>query len=162
MKFVTAIAAAALIGGVGHLLAAPSAADASPMCNADVTADGGLLYAQIYEAEPIKKKPPRVKAILPKQILGAKMYLNAEKGVTKEYLHRAAMCHMKANTPAYEHDPLRVDGIKSLQVYPAGGAFIIALTGEDRSAGKQIWERAETLTTEVDSATAKRKASKKL
>ena len=159
MKLVSAITALALIGGTASLLSGPSSVDAAPMCTPDVIADGGLLYAQVFDAKPIRKKPPHIKALIPKQTLGAKMYLNAEKGVTKEYLHRAAMCHMIADTPAYEHDPLRVEGTKSLRVYPAGGAFVISLTAKNQKTGKKIWQRAETLITEVDSATAEHRES---
>lgn len=157
MKLMSAIAALALVGGTAFMLAGPGSADASPMCTPEVTADGGVLYAQVFDAKPIRKKPPHIKALLPKRTLGAKMYLNAEKGMTKEYLRRAAVCHMKADTPAYEHDPLRVDGIKSLRVYPAGGAFVLSVSAADQKTGKEIWRRAETLTTEIDSATAERR-----
>ena len=128
------------------------------MCTPDVTEDGSLLYAQVYDAKPIRKKIPYVKAILPKQTMGAKMYLHAEKGLTSEYLERAALCHMNAvDTPAYANDPLRVDGrIKSLRVYSAGGSFVLSLTARDHKTGKEIWNRAQALTTEVD---VSRKAS---
>ncbi len=160
MKLVSAIAALALLVGTAHTLAVPSPVGASPNCTPDVTADGGLLYAQVFDAKPIRKSPSHVKAILPKQIVGAKMYLPAQKGMTKAYLHRAAICHMNADTPAYEHDPLRVEGrIKSLQVYPAGGAFVISLKAHDRATGKEIWRRAEILTTEVDNAVAEHEST---
>lgn len=152
MKLVSVIAALTLLGGAASFLASPSAAHASPSCTPEVVSDGGTLYALVFDAKPIRKANPRVKALLPKRTVGAKMYLAAEKGMTSEYLHRAAICHMNANTRSYEHDPLRVDGIKSLRVYPAGGAFVISLTGKDPAAGKEIWQRAEILTTEVDTA----------
>jgi len=129
------------------------------MCTPDVIEDGSLLYTQVFDAKPIRKKPPHVKAIVPKQTMGAKMYLNAKKGMTKEYLQRAAMCDAKADTPTYQYDPLRVDGIKSFRVYSAGGAFVISVMGKDQRAGKEIWQRAKALTTEVDTAGAKREVS---
>ena len=154
MKLVSAVAALALLGGTALMLARPDSAEASPMCTPEVIEDGSVLYAQVFDAKPIRKKPPHIKALLPKQTLGAKMYLNAEKGMTREYLQRAAVCHMKADTHAYELDPLRVDGIKSLRVYPAGGAFVLSVTGKNQKVGKEIWRRAETLTTQVDSFSA--------
>ena len=159
MKLVSAIAALALTGGAAFVLAGPNSAGASGMCTPEVTADGSVLYAQVYDAKPIRQKPPHIKALLPKRTLGAKMYLYAQKGMTKEYLQRAAMCHMSGDTPAYEQDPLRVDGIKSLRVYPSGGAFVISVSAKDQKTGKEIWKRAETLTTQIDSAAADRKAS---
>ena len=159
MKLASAIATLALIGGTAYLLGGPNGAGATPMCTSEVTEDGAVLYAQVFDAKPIRKKPPHIKALLPKQTVGAKIYLPAEKGMTRQYLRRAAMCHMKADTPAYAHDPLRVDGIKSLRVYPAGGAFVISITGKNQKVGKEIWRRAEILTTEIDSATAERQQS---
>ena len=154
MKLVSALAALALLGGVTPFLVSPSSAHASLSCSPEVVSDGGTLYALVYDAKPIRKADPRVKAILPKRTVGAKMYLNAQKGMSSEYLHRAAVCHMNANTRAYEHDPLRVEGIESLRVYPAGGSFVISLTGKDSASGREIWQRAEILTTEIDTAAA--------
>lgn len=159
MKLLSAVAALALIGGTAFVLAGPDSAGASPMCTPEVTEDGSVLYAQVFDAKPVRKKPPHIKALLPKQTLGAKLYLNAEKGMTKAYLQRAAMCHAKADTRAYEHDPLRVDGIESLRVYPAGGAFVIKVTANDQKTGKEIWQRAQTLTTEVDSLSVEQRES---
>lgn len=159
MKLMSATLALALGGGAAFVSVVPGLAGASPSCTPEVLADGSALYAQVFAAKPVRKKPPHIKAVLPKQTVGAKLYLHAEKGVTKQYLRRAATCHMKADTRAYEHDPLRVDGIKSLWVYQAGGAFVIKVTGKDQKVGKEIWRRAQTLTTEVDSATAEQKDS---
>ena len=159
MKLASAIATLALVGGTAYLLASPNEAGATPMCTSEVTEDGSVLYAQVFDAKPIRKKPPHIKALLPKQTVGAKVYLRAAKGMTKEYLRRAAMCHMKADTPAYEHDPLRVDGIRSLRVYPAGGAFVISITGKDQKVGKEIWRRAEILTTQIDAAAERERSA---
>jgi hypothetical protein len=112
-----------------------------------------MLYAQVYDAKPIKKRPDK-KRVVPKWIAGAKMYVPAEKGMTREYLNRAAICHANASdAPSYANDPLRVDGdIHEIRVYPAGGAFVIAVTSEDKMTGREIWERADALTRETDIA----------
>lgn len=159
MRLVSAIAALALVAGTALMLATPGPVGASPSCTPEVAADGSILYAQVFDAKPIHDTPRHVKAILPKRTVGAKMYLHAGKGMTKEYLHRAAVCHMNAvDISSYKHDPLRVDGkIKSLRVYPAGGAFVIALTAQDSATGKEIWNRAKALTTEIDSVATKGK-----
>lgn len=148
-----AIAGAALAVMIGGLhLTASSSASASA-CTPQVQEDGSMLYAQVYDAKPIKKSPERVKAILPKWVAGAKMYIYAQKGMTSEYLNRAAICHAKASkTSSYANDPLRVDGkIDDIRVYSAGGAFVISVTSENKATGREIWERADALTREVDS-----------
>ena len=120
------------------------------------------MYAQVYDARPIKKSNPRVKAILPKRVVGAKMYLYAEKGVTAGYLQRAALCHANATEPEYEYesDPLRVEGdIKSLRVYSLGNSFVIAVTSKDNATGREIWRRAQTVAQETDSASAERQVA---
>ena len=155
MKLV--IAALALVGSA-LLVGAPGAAFASPACTPEVLEDGSLIYAQVYEAKPIKKKPPHIKAILPKLTMGAKMYVYAEKGMTSEYLRRAALCHAASNAPpAHSLDPLRVDGeIRSIRVLSAGSAFVISVLGDDRATGRAIWERAKAVASEVDADYAKR------
>lgn len=159
MKLMSTALALVLVGGTAFVSVVPGLAEASPSCTPEVLEDGSVLYAQVFAAKPVRKKPPHIKALLPKQTLGAKLYLHADKGMTKQYLRRAAACHMKADTPAYEHDPLRVEGTTSLWVYQAGGGFVIKLTGKDQKVGKEIWRRAQTVTTEVDSGTADKKDS---
>lgn len=160
-RLVSSIAALTMIAGGIHLMTTTNTVSASPSCTHQVLEDGSMLYAQVYDAEPIKKSPKRVKAILPKWVAGAKMYIHAEKGMTREYLNRAAICHAKASkAPSYANDPLRVDGkIDAVRVYPAGGAFVIAVTSEDKATGREIWKRADALTREVDADMAKRKDS---
>lgn len=160
MKLISAVAALALISGTAFMLAGPSSASASPACTPQVQEDGSMIYALVHEAKPIKKRPDK-KRVVPKWIAGAKMYVTATKGMTREYLHRAALCYANANDlPEYAHDPLRVDGqIESIRVYSAGPSFVISVTSDDKVTGREIWKRAETLTTEVDSVTAEQKES---
>lgn len=156
-KIVSSIAALTLVAGGAHLVTTTTTASASPSCTPEVVEDGSLLYAQVYDAKPIKNRPDK-KRVVPKWIAGAKMYVPAEKGMTREYLNRAAICHAKASeAPSYANDPLRVDGrIDGIRVYPAGGAFVIAVTSEDKATGREIWKRADALTREVDADLAKR------
>ena len=127
-------------------------ASASPACTPELLEEGSMIYALVHDAEPIKKRPDK-KRVVPKWTAGAKMYVTATKGMTREYLHRAAICHANASgIPEYRHDPLRVDGeIDSIRVYSAGPSFVISVTSEERATGREIWNRAEALTTEVDS-----------
>ena len=148
---------ALVVGAACFFTGAPIAA-ASPACTSQVLEDGSLIYAQVFKAKPIRKGPAHIKALLPKRTMGAKMYMYAEKGMTKEYLQRAAACHATSKTtPAYVHDPLRVDGkIRSIRVHGSGGSFVLLVTAEDRTTGEAIWERARALTREVDADLAKR------
>jgi hypothetical protein len=152
MRVVPTVAALAWIVGIAHSLIGAPTASASPACTPELQEDGSMIYALVHDAKPIKKRPNK-KALLPKWIAGAKMYVTAEKGMTREYLHRAALCHASAtDIPEYVHDPLRVDGeIKSIRVYSAGPSFVISVTSDEKATGREIWKRAEALTTEVDS-----------
>lgn len=159
MRVVLAAAALAVVCGATHALVPTPVASASPACTPELLEDGSMIYALVHDAKPIKKRPD-MKRIVPKWIAGAKMYVTATKGMTREYLHRAAVCHANASDiPEYGHDPLRVGGeIESIRVHSAGPSFVISVTSEDRATGREIWNRAEALTTEVDSI-AKNEAS---
>ena len=151
MKLSITVALALFVGVAYWVTDAPHAA-AYPACTPEVVEDGSLIYAQVFNAKPIKRGPAHIKALLPRHTIGAKMYLYAEKGVTKEYLRRAATCHAGSkSTPAYAQDPLRVDGkIKSIRVFGSGGSFVLSVTGDDRATGEAIWKRAKALATEID------------
>jgi hypothetical protein len=142
--------------GAVFLVGLADNASASPSCTPEVVRDGSLIYTQVVDAKPIKKSPPHVKALLPKRTMGAKMYLHAKEGVTQEYLHRAALCHAASDAPpAFQGDPLRVDGeIDKIRVYSGAGKFVIAVTGKNSGVGRDIWERARALTEDVDNELA--------
>jgi len=148
-----ALAGLALVTGAAFLASGTPTATASTYCSSQLKEEGSLLYGQVYDAKPIKKSPKHVKAILPKWVAGAKMYLHAEKGMTKEYLNRVATCHARtsdASEYTYARDPLRVEGKKDIRVYSAGDAFVISVTSEDKATGREIWKRAEELSRAVD------------
>jgi hypothetical protein len=157
-KWIWVIAAFAL--AMGMTLESP--ASAMPECTPDVLDDGSVIHGQVYDAKPIEKKPARIKAMLPKRTMGAKLYVRAEKGVTPAYLQRAAECHAKSRTtPSYQHDPLRVDGnIESIRVYSAGGSFVLSVVADNPGTGREIWERAKALASEIDSGLVKAESEK--
>jgi hypothetical protein len=143
----------------GH--AAP--ADAAPRCGSEAVEDGSLIYTQVFDAKPIKQKPPHVKALLPKRTMGAKLYLKPQKGVTSEYLHHAALCYAASDAPpVFRGDPLRVDGdVRTIRVYPAGPSVVVSILADDPATGREIWERARALTVDVDADLAKASKPKK-
>lgn len=161
MKSIWVFAVAGLVVGFAAIQASP--ASAFPQCTPDIVEDGSLIHGQVYDAKPIREKPRHGKAILPKRTVGAKLYMRAEKGMTPAYLQRAAECHAKSRTlPSYPNDPLRVDGdIESIRVYGAGGSFVVAVTSENPATGREIWERAKALATEVDTGMVKAKTGEK-
>jgi hypothetical protein len=140
-----------------------SPVDAAPSCDSEAVEDGSLIYTQVFDAKPIKKKPPHVKALLPKRTMGAKLYVKPQKGVTREYLHHAALCHAASDRPpAFRGDPLRVDGdVRAIRVYPAGPSLVVSILADDPATGREIWERARALTVDVDADLTKAKKPKK-
>lgn len=162
MRLHLLISTFALGAGLMWLASDSSAVSASPYCTSDVERDGSLLYAQVASAKPIKKGPaPPVRSLLPKRTMGAKMYLPASKGMTGEYLQRAAVCHARSSTPPVFHgDPLRVEGpIDKIRVVPAGGSFVLSVTAKDSKTGREIWQRAEALMVDVDADRASKDKS---
>ena len=157
-KWIWVLGAFAL--ALGMTLESPTSA--MPECTPDVLDDGGIIHGQVYDAKPIEQKPARVKALLPKRTMGAKLYVRAEKGVTPAYLQRAAECHAKSRTsPSYQHDPLRVDGnIQSIRAYSAGGSLVLSVIADNPGTGREIWERAKALASEIDAGFAKTETQK--
>jgi hypothetical protein len=81
-------------------------------------------------------------------VSGARIYVPGEPGLNEAYLARALSCHAAspAGIAARSNDPLRVEGVRAIAVEASGQSFAIAVTGVDRDAGAQIWQRAQALT----------------
>jgi hypothetical protein len=105
------------------------------------------LYAgKVSNVKPIHETTFVARAIQPRHVAGAKFTVPAERGVTAAYLERTLSCHAVASSAAgHPNDPLRVEGIRNVNVRERGPAFEIAVTGVDRDAGKAILERARAL-----------------
>ena len=131
-------------------------ASAAPLCTPEVREHGNLIHMRVVNAKPIKERPKHIKAILPKRIMGAKIYVQADKALTKEYLQRAALCHAASDAPPLlRRDPLRVDGkIEAIHVYSGGDVFVLSVVAQDPQTGRQIWERARALTMGIDNEVA--------
>jgi hypothetical protein len=80
-------------------------------------------------------------------VSGARIYVPGEPGLNEAYLARALSCHAAspAGAAANASDPLRVDGVRSIAVQAFGQGFAISVTGVDRAAGAEIWQRADAL-----------------
>ncbi len=97
----------------------------------------------IYDVKPITR---RTFFTPEEEIVGAKLYVHARPGVTKEYLERQLSCHAVAGQPAHPSDPLNPSSgrIAEVDVHSAGGGFSIHVIGEGNN-GKEIFRRAMSI-----------------
>lgn len=108
------------------------------------------LYASgnVQQVKPIYRTEFVARAIQPRYVTGAELYVPAQPNMNQAYLERVLSCHAASNSAAHPNDPLRVANIKDIDVEAVGQRFRVAITGADRSAGKAIWERARALANE--------------
>lgn len=157
-----------LVSGLGACIAAAlfaahvSVADAAPSCDPETTEAGSLIYTQVVDAKPIEKGPEYGKALLPKRTMGAKLYVKPSRGMTEEYLQLAALCHAASDAPPlFQGDPLRVDGkLEAIRVHSGGSTHVLSIIAEEPATGREVWKRAQALTTDVDADVAKRRRAK--
>lgn len=116
-------------------------------------ADGQRVLNHLYQpgsvhaAKPIERKQFIARAIQPKHTVGAKLYVHAPEGVTKEYMERALTCHATGGASAHPNDPLHpsVGSVVDVDVTSAGSSFAVHVVGDGPQAGKEIWSRARAL-----------------
>jgi hypothetical protein len=122
---------------------------ASARCGAlsDVERQVADLYADghVQRVEPLYRQQFVARAIQPRYVAGAKLYVPAEQGWSQPYLERVLSCHAASQATLHPNDPLRVDNIASIDVATAGAHFVVTVAGADRTAGKEIWQRARAL-----------------
>ncbi len=101
----------------------------------------------IYAAKPIKKRVFLARANQPIRTFGAQLYMHAPKGVTKEYMERQLTCHAAAGGTVHPNDPLKpsAGAVADIDVRSAGGDFAIEVIGHDHHAGRDIWQRAQSI-----------------
>lgn len=138
--------ASALTGCATHQ--APRAQVARADCSGLAT-DGTL--AELYSAGTIKKVEPIyrqqfvARAIQPRYVAGASLYVPAEAGMNEAYLERVLSCHAALGRGEHPNDPLGAEGVVDVDVVAAGPRMRIAITGQDRASGQAIWKRAMAL-----------------
>lgn len=104
------------------------------------------LYAgKVTRVEPMYRQEFIARAVQPRYVAGAHLYVPAEPGVSRAYLERVLTCHAAKNAGSLSGDPFGVAGVVKVGVSEAGPAMRIAVVGEDRAAGKEIWQRAVAL-----------------
>ncbi len=142
-----------VVGTLGLIAAAcstptpPQVATAgAASCN--IQTDDQLLGAvyepgAIYDVKPITR---RSFFSHEEETVGAKLYVHAPPGVTKEYLERQLSCHAIAGEPKHPHDPFSpAQGkVTEVDVYSAGGGFAIHIIGEEDN-GDEILARAKSI-----------------
>lgn len=110
------------------------------------TCDGGgeeiYSVSKIRHASPLYAERFVARAIQPRVLVGAKLFLDAEPGLTQPYLERVLSCRARAEDPL---DPLRVQNADEVSVGVQGPYFVIYARGADRASAREIWRRAQAL-----------------
>ena len=101
--------------------------------------------AHVRDAQPLYTQRFLARAIQPRELIGAELYVDAEPGVNQPYLQRLLSCHAAASGVAHPNDPLRAANVRSLDVRVQGHQFVIAVTGANREAGREIWQKSQAL-----------------
>jgi hypothetical protein len=101
--------------------------------------------AHVRDAQPLYTQRFLARAIQPREVIGAELYVDAQPGVNQPYLQRLLSCHAAASSTAHPNDPLRADNVRAVDVRVQGHHYVIAVTGANRRAGQQIWEKSQAL-----------------
>lgn len=101
--------------------------------------------AKVRHAQPLYTQRFVARAIQPREVSGAELYVDAEAGVSQPYLERVLSCHAAGSSAAHPNDPLRARNVRDVDVRAQGHHFVIAVQGADRSAGREIWQKAQAL-----------------
>jgi hypothetical protein len=145
-----ACAAALALGGCGAAAqsrARPQVAAAQCEALHDVDRQVEQVYGagQIARVEPLHRQRFVARAVQPKYVAGARLYVPAQQGFSAPYLDRVLSCHAAASTSAHANDPLRAPNIESIAVVPSGQHFVVTIAGRDQAAGREIYQRARSL-----------------
>ncbi|MEM7136261.1 MAG: hypothetical protein AAF500_06780 [Myxococcota bacterium] len=115
-------------------------------CSSEAVQDGRSLYHDVYRVEPITEEP-KGKPIVPKKVVGAKLYLTPRAKMSAAYLVHAARCYAKSNdiASASGHDPLRAGGSLKIRVTRAGGTWVLSIRGASSETGDEIFAQSNAL-----------------
>lgn len=152
-KFIIVVVSVAGLAATGCAATQHPATTVAATASCERIADLEQQVARVYDADRVRHVAPvyrskfLARAIQPRYIAGAELYLDAEPGVTQPYLQRMLSCHAAGDSAAHPNDPLRAANVEAVNVRVQGHRFVVAVTGADAQAGKQIWQRAEALRT---------------
>ncbi|MET0340991.1 MAG: hypothetical protein ABW252_08310 [Polyangiales bacterium] len=148
-SIVMAFGFAVLAGGCGASAQRAPQQVAGVQCGGITDAGGQAtaLYepSNVERVEPIYRTEHIARAVQPRYISGARIYVPAQQGQTQAYLERVLSCHAAAKSDGHPNDPLRVANVRDIDVETRGARFVIDVQGADRTAGKEIWQRARAL-----------------
>ena len=99
----------------------------------------------VSRVEPVYRTQFVARAVQPRYVSGAKLYVPAQQGVSQGYLERVLSCHEASQSSAHPNDPLRVANVRDVDVQARGQRFVIQIEGADRKSGGEIYQRARAL-----------------
>lgn len=122
------------------------ATPSGPPCSPEAVHDGRALYRNVYRAKALTEVP-RGKPIVPKKIVGAKLYLTPTKGSSAAYLLHAARCYAASNSapPSSGLDPLRAAKPSRIRIVRDGGSWVLSIENSDSASAKGILEQSKAL-----------------
>lgn len=127
-----------------------------PPCSPEAIHDGRALYDQVYRADALTETP-RGKPIVPKKVVGAKLYLTPTKSASAPYLLHAARCYAKSKSaqPTSGLDPLRASWPIKTRMSQAGGSWVLSIEGADSAAAQEILGQSRALAARNDAERAR-------
>jgi hypothetical protein len=162
LRFCSALSVGILMGCGATTSQAPVAsASQTHACSAltDLDSQVAALYAPsaVSKVEALYHQPelyetPRfaVRAYQPsRHVEGASLYVPAPANTSPAYLERALSCHAagagSAAQQQYGNDPLRIEGVKDVDVRAAGAMLRIDVRAQDRASGERVLQAARSL-----------------
>lgn len=115
--------------------------------DADVQVAHFLAPGNAHAVEPIYRREFVVRAYQPRRLVGAVVHVPAPPNVSEAYFERALTCHARTTSTSVDHahDPLRVAGVRNVDVESHGPTFRVSIYGEERDSSRAILERARIL-----------------
>lgn len=149
-SIVMAVGLALAIGGCGATTQSRANTQiAGVQCGAitDLDRQVAELYApgNVARVEPVYRTQFVARAVQPRFVSGAKLYVPAQQGMSQGYLERVLTCHAAARSAEHPNDPLRVANLRDVDVESRGQRFVISIEGTDRASGSEIYQRARAL-----------------
>ena len=147
MFLIVGAVAAAGCGAASHKAAATPVAGLQCGNIANLQQEVAAVYApeHVVRVEPLERTEFIARAIQPRYVAGAKLYVPAQRGVTEGYLERVLSCHAAGASDSHPNDPLLANNVRDVDVESRGQTFLIHVEGADRRSGAEIWKRARTL-----------------
>lgn len=101
----------------------------------------GVAFVEARNEHELVGKAPRQRAA------GARVFVPASEGLTKEYVHRAASCQaaQHAASGQQSRDPLAVPGVE-VRVSAAQNGYLVDLIADDAARGREVLQRVRSAT----------------